>query len=208
MQKQDKSKDPNEKGRAWTIIVYPGDDDTLPDNWLAILQETFVEFAVSPLHDRDVNEDGELKKPHHHILLLYPNTTTYRNVKSLTDKLNSPFPQKVLNTRAMVQYMVHQNSGKDKFKYNKADIKAYNGLDIEPFFEPSKTERMTIVKDISEYVIQNEVTLFSDLVEYILYRCPEGDEWFDVVVNSNTLYINKLIDSVWRKRENSKLKEN
>ena len=61
-----KSKKPVEKGRDWTFIVYP---ESTPKNWRDILDETHMRWVESPLHDKDVNPDGELKKEHYHILL-------------------------------------------------------------------------------------------------------------------------------------------
>ncbi|MEE5905358.1 Rep family protein, partial [Streptococcus pneumoniae] len=54
------------KGRDWTFLVYP---ESAPENWRTILDETFMRWVESPLHDKDVNADGEIKKPHWHILL-------------------------------------------------------------------------------------------------------------------------------------------
>ena len=40
------------KSRTWGAVVYP---ESAPDNWIEILEETRIQFAVSPLHDKDVN---------------------------------------------------------------------------------------------------------------------------------------------------------
>lgn len=39
--------------RNWSFIVYP---ESAPNNWREILQEEMTPFAVSPLHDKDINE--------------------------------------------------------------------------------------------------------------------------------------------------------
>ena len=53
--------------RNWATIIYPRQDDgeetTCPDNWADVLSELAVKCAVSPLHDRDVTKDGEIKNP-------------------------------------------------------------------------------------------------------------------------------------------------
>ena len=46
------------KGRDWTFVVYP---ESAPENWRTILDETFMRWVESPLHDKDVNADGEIK---------------------------------------------------------------------------------------------------------------------------------------------------
>ena len=49
----------NVKGRDWTFIVYP---ESAPKAWREILDDTHLRWVESPLHDRDVNPDGEIKK--------------------------------------------------------------------------------------------------------------------------------------------------
>ena len=41
-----------------TFVVYP---ESAPENWRTILDETFMRWVESPLHDKDVNADGEIK---------------------------------------------------------------------------------------------------------------------------------------------------
>ncbi|MGQ7458465.1 Rep family protein, partial [Streptococcus suis] len=60
-----KTKKEVQKGRDWTFIVYP---ESAPSNWREILDETHMRWVEFPLHDKDVNADGEIKKPHWHIL--------------------------------------------------------------------------------------------------------------------------------------------
>lgn len=47
------------KARTWGMVVYP---QSAPEDWVELLRETYIQFAVSPLHDKDVNPDGEIKK--------------------------------------------------------------------------------------------------------------------------------------------------
>ena len=67
----------SEKGRDWTFIVYP---ESAPDNWRELLDDTHLRWIESPLHDKDVNEDGEIKKPHWHILLSFEGPVTLKAV--------------------------------------------------------------------------------------------------------------------------------
>ena len=49
----------NVKKRNWALVAYP---ESLPADWLQILADTGLQVAVSPLHDSDVNPDGEKKR--------------------------------------------------------------------------------------------------------------------------------------------------
>ena len=61
--------------RNWSFIIYP---ESAPQNWIEQLKGEMIPFAVSPLHDEDINEGtGEVKKAHLHILLCFEGKKSY-----------------------------------------------------------------------------------------------------------------------------------
>lgn len=56
-----------DKARYFTFLLYP---ESVPDDWQEKLAEIGQPLAISPLHDKDLNADGTLKKPHWHIMVL------------------------------------------------------------------------------------------------------------------------------------------
>ena len=58
-------------------------------------------------HDKDVNPDGEIKKPHWHVMIMFSNNKSYNQIREITMKLRSPNPQKVANVKGMVRYFAH-----------------------------------------------------------------------------------------------------
>lgn len=57
----DKDKKVKIRKRNWAFVAYP---ESLPKNWQEILTQTGLPVAISPLHDKDVNPDKTVKKPH------------------------------------------------------------------------------------------------------------------------------------------------
>ena len=49
--------------RNYATIVY---QESAPAGWLDILDELHIPAFVSPLHDKDLNKEGEIKKAHWH----------------------------------------------------------------------------------------------------------------------------------------------
>lgn len=186
-------KEVNKKARAWTIVVYP---DSAPKNWREIIDELHIAWIESPLHDKDITPDGEIKKSHWHILLLFDGPTTYKNVKSISNLINSPIPQAIASSRGMVRYMIHMDNP-EKYQYAKADIIGHGGADVDSFFEMTTTNRIQVLKDITLFVKKTHITSFADLTYYAI---EYSDDWFDVLANHNTLFLNKLIDSEWQKK--------
>ena len=112
-------------------MCYP---ESLPDNWQDILIESGVPFAISPLHDRDMNPDNTEKKPHYHIILNYDNTTTYNNVVRFLEPFNCPIPQPLESIRGYYRYLTHKDNP-EKFQYDEAEIICFNGFDSSNFTE-------------------------------------------------------------------------
>lgn len=184
-----------EKGRDWTFIVYP---ESAPENWRDILDDTYMRWVESPLHDKDVNADGELKKPHWHILLSADGPITEAAVKKIIEPLNGPIPQKCGSGRGLVRYMIHMDNP-EKYQYPRDEIIGHNGADVESYFELTYTNRLTLMKDIITYIYENEITNYAD---FLMLCILESDDWFDIAINSNTIAINKMLDAMYHKKKN------
>ena len=55
----EKAKKVDNRARNWSLVVYP---ESAPENWRDILDDYHIPWVESPLHDKDVNPDGEIKK--------------------------------------------------------------------------------------------------------------------------------------------------
>lgn len=171
----------NKKTRSWTLIVYP---ESAPDNWRDIIDEQHIGWVESPLHDKDVNPDGEKKKSHWHVLLLFDGPTTFKNAERIGQAINSPIPQSVGSARGMVRYMIHMDNP-EKYQYPINEIVAHGGVDVESFFELTATNRLGVLKEIVAFVRDEHVTSFADLTYYAI---KESDDWFNILANYNTLF--------------------
>jgi len=185
-----------EKGRDWTFIVYP---ESAPDNWRTVLDETHLRWIESPLHDKDMNADGEIKKSHYHILLTFDGPVTEKQVIKLIDPLNTPLPKKVGSARGLVRYMAHLDNP-EKYQYSRDEIVGHCGADVESYFELTKTSKMSVMKEIITYIYENKIDNYAD---FLMICIQHSDDWFDVAINYNTLAINKMIDGMWLKKKNS-----
>lgn len=180
------------RGRNWTIIVYP---DSAPDDWRDLLDKYHIQWIESPLHDKDTNPDGTVKKAHWHVLLLFDGNKSYQQVKDITAKLNTVNPQRVESARGMVRYMVHLDNP-EKYQYDVKDIKAHGGADIDTLMKPTATNRLQTLKEIITYIHDNQITNFMDL---LMYSIQNNDDWFNIMADYNTLVITKAIDAQWQK---------
>lgn len=179
----------NVKKRNWAFVLYP---ESAPVDWREQLQKAGLPCAISPLHDKDVNATGEPKKAHHHIILVYGSPTTFKNVESLTKRLNQPIPQPLEQVRGYYRYLTHEDNP-EKAQYSKADIQTLNGFSISDFVEMTKSEVTKYKREIIGFIQDNFMTEYADLLDALMAGAgPE--EWFDVASN-NTLFFTAYLKS-------------
>lgn len=184
------------KKRNWCCVVYP---ESLPENWEVTLQQTGLQIAISPLHDKDKNPDMTVKKPHYHVILVYSGPTSYKVVKALTDALEAPHPQPLEAIRGYYRYLTHKDNP-EKYQYDQKNIKIMNGFDIQDFVEVTRTEISVIKKNLQILIRDKNILEYSDLMDFLLDNDMEIER--DVASN-NTYFFDKYISSKRNKNKNT-----
>ena len=182
-----------EKKRYWRIVCYP---ESAPENWIEIVRERMIPFAISPLHDKDLVEDGDskgiaYKKAHYHILLAYQNTTTFDNVKRIADSINAVFPLSADNLKKAYEYLWHKNDH-DKYPYRKEDVKCFNGFNIRDFSELEKSEVHKIKIEIQTLIRQKDIKEYAHLLDYLLDNNMMDEH---EIACSNTIMLRSYLSS-------------
>lgn len=174
--------------RNWCAVVYP---DSAPENWKDILDSLNVKWACSPLHDKDVDDDGQLKKPHWHIVVCYSGNKSFEQVvEDVTEPLNAPIPQICRDVRSSVRYFIHKDHP-HKFQYSQADIEAYGGFDVGDVFQLSKSEKTQMLTDISLFIREFDIKEYWDL---LFYAVDENADWVQVI-QDNSMFFERLLKS-------------
>lgn len=186
------------RARTWTFIVYP---ESVPNNWRELLDSYHIPWVESPLHDKDVDPDGTIKKPHWHVILMFNGKKSYEQIKEITDRLNAPVPQKTANPKGLVRYLIHMDNP-EKYQYNREGIICHGGADIDQYFEMSSSSRERVLWDIMQFIRNEEITSYSAFIGY----CQDTDnrEWFSIATRYYTLAIRTLIDSVYQDQREPK----
>ena len=179
----------NVKKRNWAFVLYP---ESAPENWRELLQQTGLQCVISPLHDKDLDPDGNPKKAHHHIILVYSGPTSFNVVKQLTESLKQPIPQALEQVRGYYRYLTHKDNP-EKAQYNQSDLIAHGGVDLADLLRPSSSERYQIIADMQNYVLSAGITEFQDLMDYA--RTEHFDDWFPLLCDSCTFVMSMYIKS-------------
>lgn len=179
-------------------MAYP---ESAPSDLFEQLKISGLPMAVSPLHDRDFEADGQTqKKPHWHILLTYPGPTTYNAVKAFTARFNSPGPIPLEAVRGYYRYLTHKDNP-EKAQYPEDGITCFNGFSINDFVEITRTEVDAIKGRLVSLIREQGIIEYADLLNHLQDSRLENE--FSVASN-NTLFFNTYITSMRHKGENRK----
>lgn len=179
------------KARHWVGIIYP---ESMPENWEQIIEESHVPCVLSPLHDKDINPDGEPKKPHYHIMISYANTTTNAGASKLLARLGSSLhAERVESPVGQYRYLTHRDNP-EKAQYSEKDIRKFNGWDyVDVIGKRSNSEELKLSASIID-IIESDVCPLN-YFSLLRYLRMEGlaDEW-DYAV-SHTYFVQGLLTS-------------
>lgn len=182
------------RARVWTLIIYP---DSAPEDWRSKLDGLHIGWVESPLHDKDANPDGTIKKAHWHVVLIFQGNKAYSQIVEIADMLNTPIPQRVASLRGMIRYLIHMDNP-EKYQYSSSKIKAHGGADIDQYLQALAGNQREMLKEIVRYIQERHITSVQDLAMAYIDR----DAYFDIITNKNTLFLREVVKGEWRKSEN------
>lgn len=176
------------KKRNWAFVAYP---ESLPADWIDRLQATGLPFAVSPLHQFDVDPNGELKKPHYHVIVCYPGPTTLSVVSALTADLGQPNPTALESVKGYYRYFTHKDNP-EKYQYDEKEIRSFGGFDISEWEDLTAREILLLKEKIVGLIRDQNITEYSTLVEYLIDN-GYSQEWS--IVSNHTIFFERYVTS-------------
>ena len=179
----------DERTRNWTFVAYP---ESAPANWRDLLDDEHIQWVESPLHDKDENADGEMKKPHWHILVLLKEKKSFEQVKELTDKLTATIPQKVASAKGLVRYMAHLDNP-EKVQYDRTQIIGHGGVDVTEYLKPTSSTRYQLIAEMMDFVQDKNIVEMEDLLFYA--RTERFDDWFPLLCDNSAYIMGSLLKS-------------
>ena len=174
------------KKRSWGAVIYP---ESAPEDWIEQLKLKGISFAISPLHDKDINPTGEPKKPHYHIVMCFPGPTTDTTVNQILKELNQPIAIALESVRGYYRYFTHKDNP-EKYQYNENEIQLFNGFDVTDIL--NNFEVFQCLKEIQNLIISNKIHEYADLMDFLIKN--DFMELWNVAC-SHTLFLNTYITS-------------
>lgn len=171
------------KSRNWEVIVY---FENYSLELETVLEKNCEKWFISPVHDRDLNDKGKLKKAHYHVLCFFDCVTTAQSVADLFTafKVSLANVQRIGSRVHALEYLIHKNAP-DKAQYLAADV--HSNCDyLEEMSKTCDNDTDAIIIDIISYIKKNQCNDFSKFV----LSCPFSD-WLPVLA-SKAYFFNLL----------------
>lgn len=173
------------RSQNWATVVYP---ESAPENWLDILGELKIESLVSPLHDKDLNPDGEPKKPHYHVIIMFPSVKSEEQVKEVFSTIGGVGAERVSSIRGYARYLCHLDNP-EKHIYDTKDVLAFGGADFFSIIS-LVTDKYLTLSEILDFCDNNQVYLYSQLIRW----CRKNKfEWFRVLCDGGSFMVKEYL---------------
>lgn len=121
----------------WATICYPESMKKEPKAILDHFNQRSIGFYLSPLHDRDLDEDGNAKKPHYHLLMRFASLKSQLQVQIILNEITDVQPVIISNLTQYGRYLLHLDNP-EKAQYNKEDV--ISNLDYNDFLAKEKKQ--------------------------------------------------------------------
>lgn len=182
------------KARYWVAIMYL---ENMIDDWRDVIGDKLQVPYAYCIHDKDKDKNGDIRKPHVHIIIAYGNTTTQKAALKVFKRLEKPgysaipndIIEDVTGIRNQYDYLIHDTEDskkKGKYLYDKSERITGNGFDIGSYEQLSAKEKNDMAKELCDVIIKQNITNFSDF--YMMAVTEFDSEYFEVIKTYSGLF--------------------
>lgn len=198
----------DDRVRNFATIIYP---ESAPENFKEIIADWHIPAFLSPLHDKDVNPDGEIKKAHYHLMLMFQGPKSDEYVKKYFDEVSGVGIKRIASVVGMARYLVHMDNP-EKYQYNRNDVSSFAGADYEELVTKSADEDRLII-ELSQIVVEKDIDNVQDLFvlclndqrfDLIRQLTRKSSYWFQALCKANDYKKKKMLKSIEEHRKENK----
>ena len=88
-----------DKARFWTGVLYP---ENMREDWKEVIGDTLQYPYAYCQHSQDKDSKSEHRKDHVHLIVAFPNTTTYKHALNVMDLLSAEGKKAINKCEAVV----------------------------------------------------------------------------------------------------------
>ena len=180
--------------RNYATIIYP---ESSP-NFLEKLKSEMIPAFVSPLHDKDLDKEGNLKKEHYHVMIMFDSVKTKEQAKEVIDRIGGVGCEVINSVKGYARYLCHMDET-DKVQYNIEEVISLFGADYMKMID-KPVDRYKAIAEMIDFCEDNDIISFAELIRWTR---KNKFEWFRVLCDSGTIVIEKYLKSKgWEQGKN------
>lgn len=165
----------SERRRSFSIVINPPKDTQQPLEWLNLYVTSiktelnaYSYFAI--IHDKDVNELGQEKTKHLHLILLSSEKSSGLDILAMLCKLlNCKEVQisidKVYNIRQDIRYLIHEDQPQ-KYQYSRNEIITNRKAYLWTCLEDEKEYKTFTIEDCEKAITVEHLDLIDLMKRY------------------------------------------
>lgn len=168
----------SEKAKYWCAVLYP---ESMVHNWDRDIADILqVPFAYC-VHNKDKDGHNGDRKAHIHLIVAFPNTTTYNHCLKLVQQIQPTcqIVKKVINIRYMYEYLIHNTDSCRKQKKHLYEIEERicgNNFVIGMYEQISLEDKQAMAKELARVCIEKNITNMADLYMMVVNNYPSEYE--------------------------------
>ena len=188
-------KDCGGRFRNFATVVYP---ESAPENWKEIFSDYKIPSFISPLHDQDFNIQGEAKKPHYHVMIMFEGKKSFEQVQTIFDSIGGVGCELVNSVRGYARYLCHLDNP-EKHQYNTDEVIPFGGADYYAMCSLA-VDKYKAIGEIMDYCNNEGIISFAYLC---LYAKEYRMDWFRILCDSGAFVIKEYLKSLqWEEKSN------
>lgn len=173
--------------RNFCTEVYP---ESAAEDWQDKLASLCIPAFISPLHCDDKNPNGEPKKAHYHIILMFEGKKSLEQVREVISTFGGVGCQGINSIRGYARYLCHLDNP-EKAQYKPEDVRSFGGADyIATIGLP--TDKYKAIREMKQFIEDNDIYAYCDLFDY---ACDERPDWFRTLCDNGTVVIKEYLKS-------------
>lgn len=188
----------NERSISWALILYP-QEDISHKNALDYIISNYSKYAYIK-HDKDLLDNGELKKEHYHVLVQFSNYR-WRNAVAEELQITPNYLEKVRNLENSLKYLIHFNNA-DKFQYDVESVEGPLKQKLIGYINTTdKSESDKVIELLDFLESQKGYVKLSDFLRYVC-----SINMYDIYRRSASTFIRLLEEHNQRQAFKQKIK--
>lgn len=184
------------KTRGYALVIYL---ESLPKNFIERINDLHMQCLLSPLHDKDTDPNGQPKKPHYHLMLLFDGPQTEKRAKEVFQEVTGvevPYVEQLNSIPGMARYLCHLDNP-EKYQYPKAEVQEFGGARYLELIE-KVADNMEILSHIFDIIEEEDIFSYRKLIQNL----KSQPDLFRIATQSNTLAISTYLRARQWDREN------